>query len=121
VTFSRSVLVGLKDSPFRGVLDGWVRSQGLETYVTDRADEAVAWVRERPEAVAFVDRDLARLDGVEVWRVVRPIVSHRLVLMARQRTRDLWFSALAEGVGSVLTLPTEREVVLTALRLAAGR
>jgi hypothetical protein len=118
---SPPVLVGLRPSPFREVLDGWVSALGLETFVTDRPDDVVLWVRERPGGVSFVDRDLDRLGGVEVWRVVRPIVSHRLVLMARERTRDLWFSALAEGVGTVLPLPTEREVVLTALRLASAR
>jgi len=117
----RPVLIGLRPSPFRDALDGWVRAQGLGTFVTDRGTDAVDWVRSHPETVSFVDRDLDRLGGVEVWRVVRPIVSHRLVLMAELRTRDLWFSALAEGVGSVLPLPTEREVVLTALRLASGR
>jgi hypothetical protein len=115
------VLVGLRPSPFREALDGWVRALGLETFVTDRPKDVVVWVRERPDAVSFVDRDLDRLEGVEVWRVVRPIVSHRLVLMARERTRDLWFSALAEGVGTVLPLPTEREVVMTALRLVSAR
>jgi len=117
----RPVLVGLRPSPFREALDGWVQALGLETFVTERPREAVEWVRERPSAVSFVDRDLDRIEGVEVWRVVRPIVSHRLVLMARDRTRDLWFSALAEGVGSVLPLPSEREVVMTALRLASER
>ena len=101
-------------------MDDWVRGQGFETFVTDTGREAVAWARSRPEAVSFLDQDLERLDGVEVWRVVRPIVSHRLVLMAEERTRDLWFSALDAGVGSVLPLPTERDVVLTALRLVGG-
>src|SRR5205814_8270576 len=117
----RPVLIGLRPSPFRDALDGWVRGQGLETFVTDRGTDAVDWLRERSEAVSFVDRDLDRLGGVEVWRVVRPIVCHRLVLVAKERTKDLWFSALAEGVGTVLPLPTEREVVLTALRLASSR
>lgn len=121
MTLSRPVLIGLRPSPFRDSLDGWVRGQGLDTFVTARGAEAVGWVRERPDAVSFVDRDLGQVGGVEVWRVVRPIVCRRLVLMAQQRTRDLWFSALAEGVGSVLPLPTEREVVMTALRLASGR
>ena len=121
MTLSRPVLIGLRASAFRDALDGWVRGEGFVTFVTDAGREAVAWARARPEAVSFLDRDLDRLDGEEVWRVVRPIVSHRLVLMAQQRTRDLWFSALAEGVGSVLPLPTERDVVLTALRLVGGR
>jgi len=121
VTPARPVLIGLVASPFRDAMDLWVRDQGFETFVTDAGSAAVAWARSRPEAVSFLDRDLERLDGVEVWRVVRPIVSHRLVLMARQRTRDLWFSALDEGVGSVLPLPAERDVVLTALRLVGGQ
>ena len=41
--------------------------------------------------------------------------------MAEQRTKELWFSALAEGVTTVLPLPAERDAVLQALRLAGGR
>ena len=119
MTLSRPLLIGLRASPFRDVMADWVRGQGFETFVTDTGREAVAWARSRPETLSILDQDLERLDGVEVWRVVRPIVHHRLVLMAQQRTRDLWFSALEEGVGSVLPLPTEREVVLTALRLVS--
>jgi hypothetical protein len=53
--------------------------------------------------------------------VVRPIadarVGRRLVLMAEHRTTDLWMTALADGVATVLPLPAERDVVLVALRL----
>ena len=45
-----------------------------------------------------------RIDGEEVWRVVHPQGRHRLVLMAEQRTTDLWLRALAEGVATVLPL-----------------
>jgi DNA-binding NtrC family response regulator len=115
------VLVGLKPSPFRETLADWLRGQGRETFVTGQAAEAVSWARARPEGVSFLDRDLDRLDGEEAWRVVHRVVGRRLVLMATERTNDLWFSALAEGVGTVLPLPTERDVVLTALRLASNR
>ncbi len=121
MTLVRPVLVGLKPSPFREALADWVRDQGRETFVTGEAVQALSWARARPEGVSFLDRDLERLDGEEAWRVVHRVVGYRLVLMAAERTNELWFSALAEGVGTVLPLPTERDVVLTALRLASDR
>jgi DNA-binding NtrC family response regulator len=121
MTLVRPVLVGLKPSPFREALADWVRDQGRETFVTGEAAQALSWARARPEGVSFLDRDLERLDGEEAWRVVHRVVGRRLVLMATERTNELWFSALAEGVGTVLPLPTERDVVLMALRLASDR
>ncbi len=115
------VLIGLRASCFRDEMDRWVRGVGFETFVTDVGRTAVDWVRRTPEALTFLDRDLERVGGEEVWRVVRPIVCHRLVLMAEQRTKELWFSALADGVGSVLPLPSGRDAVLTALRVLGSR
>ena len=37
--------------------------------------------------------------------------------MAERRSTDLWMTALADGVATVLPLPAERDVVLVALRL----
>jgi hypothetical protein len=99
---------------------GWVRAGGYDPFVTDAATVAFAWVRERPREVSFFDRGLERLDGEEVWRVVRRTLGHRPVLMAADRTKELWFSALAEGVRTLLPLPAEREAVLSALS-RAGR
>ena len=73
-------------------------------------------------AIWFVEVDLGALDGEQAWRVVRRTCGgHRLVLMAERRTKDLWFEALEAGVGSLLPLPTERDVVLAALRSAGSR
>ncbi len=133
VASSLPVVIGLRPSGFRNELDRWVRDQGFETFVTDEGRAAVEWVRCTPRTVAFLDLDLERVDGEEVWRLVRRIArgsadghpargrsprDHRLVLMAARRTNELWFTALAEGVGSLLPLPTERDVVLTALSVA---
>jgi DNA-binding response OmpR family regulator len=107
-------------------MESWVRGLGYATRVTDEGRETVAWATGKPRAVSFLDRDLERVDGEEVWRVVRRVVGregvgHRLVLMAERRTKELWFEALAAGIGSLLPLPTEREVVVAALRAACGR
>jgi DNA-binding NtrC family response regulator len=115
-----AVLIALRASAFREEMTGWVEGSGFEPYVTEAGRLAVEWVRGTPGGLSFVDLDLERLEGREVWRVVRPI-GHRLVLMAQQRTKELWFSALAEGVATVLPLPAERDAVLSALRLARGR
>jgi DNA-binding NtrC family response regulator len=116
-----SALIALRASAFRDVLTGWVDGSGFEPYVTDVGRYAIDWVRGAPGGISFFDRDLERLDGTEVWRLARPTVGHRLVLMAEQRTKELWFSALAEGVVTILPLPAERDAVLSALRLASGR
>jgi len=116
-----AVLIALRPSGFRDELCGWVRGGGPEPYVTEVGRDAVDWVLGTPDGISFFDRDLGRLDGEEIWRLVRPILGHRLVLMAEQTTKELWFSALAEGVGTLLPLPAERVAVLTALRLAGGR
>ena len=133
VVTSLSVVIGLRPSGFRDELDRWVRDQGFETFVTDEGRAAVEWVVRTPRTVSFLDLDLERVDGEEVWRLVRRIArassdapaargwsprDPRLVLMAARRTNELWFTALAEGVGTLLPLPTERDVVLTALRVA---
>jgi DNA-binding NtrC family response regulator len=100
---------------------GWLRGEGYLPRVTEAAIETVEWVRSEPDAVSFVDSGLGRLDGEEAWRVVRRVLGPRprLVLMAQHRSKELWFEALEAGVGSVLPLPTERPVVLEALRRLA--
>jgi DNA-binding NtrC family response regulator len=103
---------------FRDEMAGWFRGQGYDAFVTGAGREAVEFLRRTPEAVSFLDRDLDRFDGEEVWRVVHPQGRHRLVLMAEQRTTELWLRALAEGVATVLPLPSERDAVLYALRVA---
>lgn len=100
-------------------MDGWVRGQGFETVVVDTGRDAVAGLRRAPEAVSFLDRDLERFDGEEAWRVVHPPGRHRLVLMAEHRTTELWLTALAMGVATLLPLPADRDAVLYALRLAS--
>lgn len=112
------LLIGLRASPFRDEMEGWVRGQGFEPFVTAVGRIAVDWLRLRPDAVSFLDRDLDPFDGEEVWRVVRPTGGHRLVLMAAQTTKELWLSALTEGVATLLPLPADREAVLHALRIA---
>ena len=133
------VVIGLRPSGFRDELDGWVRDLGYETFVTDEGRTAVEWVRRTPRTLTFLDVDLERVNGEDVWRLVRRIVDRTtahpsvrepgvrgaspgwnrcLVLMAARRTNDVWFTALSEGVGTVLPLPSERDVVLAALRVA---
>jgi hypothetical protein len=120
-TSERVALIGLRPSGFRDQLDGWLSGVGYETRVTDVARVAVDWARDLA-SIVFVASDLGSLDGEQVWRVVRRTCGgQRLVLMAERRTKDLWFEALAAGGGSLLPLPTERDVVLTALRSADRR
>lgn len=116
-----AVLIALRESPFRREMAGWVVESGFDPFVTDRGREALDWVARSPRGITFLDRGLERVDGEEVWRVVRPIVGRRLVLMAETRTKELWFSTLSEGLGSLLPLPAERDAVLTALRLVSAR
>lgn len=156
----RPVLVGVRALRFRDELAGWIRGQGFSTFVTSVGREAVEWLRRTPEALSFLDRDLDRVGGEEVWRTVCPegnsstgarsvglavglavdaVVSGgvnvagdaggrrpagpprragRLVLLAERPTKELWLTALSDGVATVLPLPAEQSAVLLALRLA---
>jgi len=120
VSPDRPVLIALRACGFRDELDAWIRGQGFETFVAGVGRVAVDWLWRTPEAASFLDRDLD-VAGEGIWRAVRPIaderVGRRLVLMAERRTTDLWMTALADGVATVLPLPAERDVVLSALRL----
>ena len=155
----RPVLVGVRASRFRDELAGWIRGQGFSTYVTSVGREAVDWWRRTPEALFFLDRDLDRVGGEEVWRTVCPggsspegawpagsasaaVVNSavdggvnvaedaggrrpagpsrragRLVLLAERPSKELWLTALSDGVATVLPLPAEQDAVLLALRL----
>ena len=114
-------LVGLRAGPFRGEMERWLSDAGYTTRVTDVARVAVEWARGGAN-VWFVETDLGPVDGEQVWRVVRRTCGgQRLVLMAPNRTKELWFEALEAGVGSLLPLPTGRESVLAALRSAGSR
>ena len=121
VSLSRPVLIGARPSRFREELAGWVRGQGFDPFVTEVGRVAVDVVRRTPEIPTFLDADLAEDDVGEVWRVVRPIAgssgARRLVLLAERRSKELWMTALADGVATVLPLPAERDVVLCALRI----
>ncbi len=183
VSLDRPVLIGVRASRFRDELAGWIRGQGFPTFVTSVGREAVDWLRRAPESVSFLDRDLDRVDGEEVWRtavsagrpadsdarpdrrgsadagtsardtpvrwapappaVVRGIAAvqvaavdgagdadgrrpvapprraGRLVLLAERPTKELWLTALGDGVATVLPLPAGQDAVLLALRLAA--
>ncbi len=188
VSLDRPVLIGVRASRFRDELAGWIRGQGFPTFVTSVGREAVGWLRRAPESVSFLDRDLDRVDGEEVWRtavsagrpadsdarpdrrgsadagtpardtpvrwapappaVVRGIAAvqvaavqvaavdgagdadgrrpvapprraGRLVLLAERPTKELWLTALGDGVATVLPLPAGQDAVLLALRLAA--
>lgn len=178
VSLDRPVLIGVRASRFRDELAGWIRGQGFPTFVTSVGREAVDWLRRTPESVSFLDRDLDRVDGEEVWRTVvsagrpadadarpdrwgsaqagtpvgdtsvrwapappavvrgiaavdgvgdadgpRPVApprrAGRLVLLAERPTKELWLTALGDGVATVLPLPAGQDAVLLALRLAA--
>ena len=129
------MLIGLRASRFRDEMAGWIEGQGFQPFVTDVGRTAVDFLQRTPEAASFLDVELGSwglgsgglgsggLDGhgEAIWRVVRPIadarVGRRLALMAERRSKDLWMSALEDGVATVLPLPAERDVVLVALRL----
>jgi DNA-binding response OmpR family regulator len=110
-----AVLVGLGPGNVRDQLVGWIRRLGYETTVAADGRETVALARERPVVASFLDSGWGTDEGRTVWRVVRPIVGRRLVLMAWERTYDLWIEALKAGVGALLPLPAEPATVQAAL------
>jgi CheY-like chemotaxis protein len=120
MTSQPEVLIGLRPSVQRERLVGWVRGQGYETDVANDGREIVARASARRFAASFLDASLETPEGGTVWRVVLRIVGRRLVLMAHERTNDLWFEALRAGVGTVLLLPPEEATVHAALRAVAA-
>ena len=114
-----AVLIGLEEHALRDRLAGWVRRLGYDARATADGRETLAWVRTGAFVASFLDAGLGAPEGDAVWRVVRPIVGHRLVLMARERNNDLWFEALRSGVGTVLPLPPEECMVRAALAAVA--
>lgn len=121
VSLARPVLIGVRPSRFRDDLAGWVQGQGFDPFVTEVGRVAVDLVRRTPGIPTFLDADLPEVDGEEVWRKVRPIAgsfgARRLVLLAERRSKELWMTALADGVATVLPMPAERDAVLCALRI----
>ena len=120
-----SVLLGLQerdlsDRDLCDRLDGWVRHCGFRTEFTADADEAMRWLRRDTFAASFLDSGMERAEGEAVWRLVRPAAARRMVLMVRERRRDLWFEALRFGVATVLPMPPREVMVRAALSAVSG-
>lgn len=123
MTRSPQVLIGWSSldagsEDVRERVRGWISDLGYVPDVTMDAREMVAWVRERVFVASLLDCRLAEETGEPIWRGVRPIVGHRLVLMAREIANPMWFEALRAGVGALLPLPPEEGMVRAALRAA---
>lgn len=52
------------------------------------------------------------------WPTAGSRLAGRLVLLAERPTKELWLTALGDGVATVLPLPAGQDAVLLALRLA---
>jgi DNA-binding NtrC family response regulator len=123
-----AVLLGLRasgseDRSLRVRMEGWVRRCGYRTRFTDDAHEAISWLGQEDFAATFVDSDMGRAEGEALWRRIRPAASgpqgsRRVVLMAREQGRNLWFEALRNGVVTVLPFPPREAMVQAALRAA---
>ena len=124
---------GLEDRSLRVRMEGWVRRCGYRTRFTDDAHEAISWLGQEDFAATFVDSDMGRAEGEALWRRIRPIASGsygsgsggsgpygscRVVLMARESGRNLWFEALRSGVATVLPFPPREAMVQAALQAA---
>ena len=123
-----AVLLGLRatgseDRSLRAQMEGWVERCGYRTRFTDDAHEAMAWLDQEDFAATVVDSDMGRAEGEVLWRRIRrsaqgPQGSRRVVLMAREQGRRLWFEALRSGVVTVLPFPPQEAMVQAALRVA---
>ena len=109
------VLIGTQALRLGAEIAQWVRELGFEACLTPDGEQAVTWARRGSFAASFLDVQLGGAGGETVWRVVRPILGRRLILMARELSNELWFEALQVGVGSVLPLPPARPMVEAAL------
>ncbi len=115
------VLVGTQALDLGAALAGWIRRSGFEVEVSADGACAVRALQRSPFAASFLDAGFELRAGEPVWRVVRPILGRRLILMARQRHNELWFEALQAGVGSVLPLPAAEPMVRAALAAVSAR
>jgi DNA-binding NtrC family response regulator len=118
-----AVLLGLRprERELRAQLEGWVQRLGYQTRFTADADEAIAWMGDEAIRASFLDCDMERAEGQAIWRTLRPTAARRVVLMAPERRRDLWFEALRSGMATVLPLPPREPMVRAALLAVAGR
>ncbi len=98
-----------------------VHHLGFSPEVAPDGCVAVTWVRERPFAASLFDWRTEGGGGTAAWRAIHRVLGRRLVLMAREPRRDLWFEALSEGVGAVLPLPPREPMVRAALSAATGK
>lgn len=113
---AHSVFIGTPSLAVGSEIADWVRALGYEVELSSDGGFAVEALLHRGAfAASFLDIQLGAAEGQTAWRVVRPVVGRRLVLMARERTNELWFEALRCGVGSVLPLPPARPMVEAAL------
>src|SRR5687767_6945735 len=115
-----AVLIGTEVLDLGERIAGWVRALGYEVWVTRDGVEAVRTLhrgafQNGPFAASFLDEQFGGAGGESIWRVVRPILGRRLILMARERSNELWFEALRSGVGTVRPLPPEEPMVRAAL------
>jgi len=121
-----SVLISLSEglgdeiSTVRDRLEDVVRGRGYAPRFTTDAHETVAWIRDERFAVSFVDSEMEVHAGGRIWRVLRPLVGRRMVLMTRERRQDVWFEALQHGIAAVLPLPPRTQAVTAALEAAVG-
>ena len=124
-----AVLLGLRvsgseDRSLRAQMEGWVRRCGYRPRFTDDAHEAISWLDQEDFAATVVDSDMGRAEGEALWRRIPPVTrgpqrgSCRVVLMARDQGRNLWFEALRSGVVTVLPYPPAEAMVQAALRAA---
>ena len=116
----RSVFIGTPSRDVGYEIAGWVRAMGYEVEVSVDGAGAVRALHRGNFAASFLDHQLGAAEGPSIWRVVRPIVGRRLILMAQERSNELWFEALRSGVGSVLPLPPARPMVVAALAAVAA-
>jgi len=115
MVLSRSVFIGTPSLEVGAEIAEWVRGWGYEVDLVSDGARAVAALHRGRFAASFLDHQLGAAQGQTIWRVVRPIVGRRLILMARERSNELWFEALRSGVGTVLPLPPARLLVQAAL------
>lgn len=115
-----AVLIGTEVPDLSERIARWVRALGYEVWVSRDGVEAVRTLHHGPFAASFLDEQFGGAGGESIWRMVRPILGRRLILMARERSNELWFEALRSGVGTVLPLPPEEPMVRAALAAVAA-
>jgi two-component system, OmpR family, KDP operon response regulator KdpE len=117
-----SVLVVDDDPAFRQGLRTSLRTSGYSTDAVRSAEEAIAYVRERPVDIVLLDINMPGLDGVEACRRIRAVAPQTAIVMVTVRdAEDDKVVALEAGADDYVSKPFHLRELKARLRALLRR